>query len=72
MKQSLQVFALVALMAALFTATGCSKLQARDQLNKGVQSFKGQKYEEAARLRVSEKRLLEDLEKAKTESYNII
>ena len=27
--------------------TGCSKLRARDQLNKGVQSYKNAKYEEA-------------------------
>ncbi len=32
---------------ALLSATGCSKLKARDQLNKGVQSYKSAKYEEA-------------------------
>ena len=31
----------------MFSATGCSKLRARDQLNKGVQSYKNAKYEEA-------------------------
>ena len=31
----------------LISATGCSKLRARDQLNKGVQSYKNAKYEEA-------------------------
>jgi len=31
----------------LLSATGCSKLRARDQLNKGVQSYKNAKYEEA-------------------------
>jgi tetratricopeptide (TPR) repeat protein len=30
-----------------FTATGCKKLQARDNLNKGVQAFKNAKYPEA-------------------------
>lgn len=35
---------LVVLMVAL---TGCDKLKARDQLNKGVESFKAGKYEEA-------------------------
>lgn len=35
---------LVVLMVAL---TGCAKLKARDQLNKGVESFKAGKYEEA-------------------------
>jgi tetratricopeptide (TPR) repeat protein len=39
----------VALMAALLLvgATGCTKLRARDNLNKGVQAFKGAKYPEA-------------------------
>ena len=31
----------------LFSTTGCSKLRARDQLNKGVQAYKNAKYEEA-------------------------
>jgi tetratricopeptide (TPR) repeat protein len=31
----------------LFGVTGCKQLAARDQLNKGVQAFKNQKYEEA-------------------------
>lgn len=31
----------------LLSATGCAKLRARDQLNKGVQSYKNAKYEEA-------------------------
>ncbi len=47
MKRSVQVLALVALTAALLAATGCNKLRARDQLNKGVQAFKAQKYEDA-------------------------
>jgi tetratricopeptide (TPR) repeat protein len=37
--------ALLALM--LGTVTGCNKLKARDQLNKGVQAFKNARYEEA-------------------------
>jgi tetratricopeptide (TPR) repeat protein len=47
MKNSLRVLALVAAALAVISTTGCSKLQARDQLNKGVQSFKATKYEEA-------------------------
>ncbi len=47
MKKSLQLLALVAAALTLFSATGCSKLRARDQLNKGVQSYKNAKYEEA-------------------------
>ena len=47
MKTSLRVLVLVAAGAMLFSTTGCSKLRARDQLNKGVQSYKNAKYEEA-------------------------
>jgi tetratricopeptide (TPR) repeat protein len=36
-----------AVAAALLTTAGCNKLKARDQLNKGVQSFRGANYEEA-------------------------
>jgi tetratricopeptide (TPR) repeat protein len=32
---------------ALFSSVGCNKLRARDQLNKGVQSYKNSRYEEA-------------------------
>lgn len=35
------------LALALLSLTGCAKLQARDQLNKGVQSYKNARYEEA-------------------------
>ncbi len=37
----------VASLSLLMTLTGCSRLQARDQLNKGVQAYKSAKYEEA-------------------------
>jgi tetratricopeptide (TPR) repeat protein len=37
----------IASLALLTGLSGCAKLQARDQLNKGVQAFKGAKYEEA-------------------------
>jgi tetratricopeptide (TPR) repeat protein len=47
MKTSLRVLVLVAAGMMLFSTTGCSKLRARDQLNKGVQSYKNAKYEEA-------------------------
>src|SRR6478736_7360845 len=47
MKTSLRMLAMTALGLAMLATTGCSKLQARDQLNKGVQSFKNAKYEEA-------------------------
>jgi tetratricopeptide (TPR) repeat protein len=37
----------VASLSLLVSVTGCSKLQARDQLNKGVQAYKSGKFEEA-------------------------
>lgn len=36
-----------ATLALLISVTGCMKLKARDQLNKGVQAYKSAKYEEA-------------------------
>src|SRR5438270_12728048 len=47
MKKSLRVLVVVAIAAAMLFAVGCNKLRARDQLNKGVQSYKNSKYEEA-------------------------
>jgi tetratricopeptide (TPR) repeat protein len=47
MKTSVRMLAMTALGLALLTTAGCSKLRARDQLNKGVQSYKNAKYEEA-------------------------
>src|SRR5882672_7728479 len=47
MKSSLRVLALASLGLALLVTAGCDKLRARDQLNKGVQSYKSAKYEEA-------------------------
>jgi tetratricopeptide (TPR) repeat protein len=44
---SLRKLAVVAACLALFAGVGCSKLRARDQLNKGVQSYKNAKFEEA-------------------------
>ena len=38
---------LAAAALALFSSVGCSKLRARDQLNKGVTAYKNAKYEEA-------------------------
>jgi tetratricopeptide (TPR) repeat protein len=37
--------AALAVAAALLSTTGCSKLRARDQLNKGVQAYKGGNFE---------------------------
>ena len=38
---------LLAVACLLLLATGCNKLKARDQLNKGVQAYKNTKYEQA-------------------------
>ena len=47
MKKSLQILALIAVGLAILSTTGCDKLRARDQLNKGVAAYKNAKYEEA-------------------------
>jgi tetratricopeptide (TPR) repeat protein len=47
MNQSRRVRVLATAITLLVSATACDKLRARDQLNKGVQSYKNTKYEEA-------------------------
>jgi tetratricopeptide (TPR) repeat protein len=47
MKKSVRVLALIAVGLTLLSAAGCDKLRARDQLNKGVASYKNARYEEA-------------------------
>ena len=47
MKTSLRVLAIIAVGLAMLSTVACNKLQARDQLNKGVQAYKAAKYEEA-------------------------
>lgn len=47
MKNSFRVLALVATAALIFSTAGCNKLRARDQLNKGVASYKNARYEQA-------------------------
>lgn len=48
MNRSARFSVLAAAMIVLLTlTTGCNKLKARDQLNKGVQAFKSAKYEDA-------------------------
>src|SRR5271170_2422776 len=41
------VFAAAASLSLLPLMTGCKKLEARDQLNKGVQAYTAAKYEDA-------------------------
>ena len=47
MKTSGRVLTVLAVLLALISAVGCSKLRARDQLNKGVQAYKNAKFEDA-------------------------
>jgi tetratricopeptide (TPR) repeat protein len=42
-----QIFAIAFAAIVLLGATGCDKLKARDNLNKGVQAYKAARYEEA-------------------------
>ena len=47
MNKTLKLLTLSAVALALFSSVGCDKLKARDQLNKGVKSYKDNHYEEA-------------------------
>ena len=47
MKTAPKLLVIMAAGLMLLASTGCNKLKARDQLNKGVQSYKNTKYEEA-------------------------
>ncbi len=47
MKNHLRLLTLAAAVFALLSTTGCDKLRARDQLNKGVTAYKNAKFEEA-------------------------
>jgi tetratricopeptide (TPR) repeat protein len=46
-RNAARVAAVLVLAVALVGLAGCTKLKARDQLNKGVQSYKNAKYEDA-------------------------
>ena len=47
MNRSVRVLVGLVVLLTLLSAAGCTKLRARDQLNKGVQSYKNARYEEA-------------------------
>jgi tetratricopeptide (TPR) repeat protein len=47
MKKAARLVTVLMAAAALFALTGCNKLKARDQLNKGVQAYRGANYEQA-------------------------
>ncbi|HMC30376.1 MAG TPA: hypothetical protein VKL99_06035, partial [Candidatus Angelobacter sp.] len=46
-RAALLVTVLILAGAVLLPTVGCNKLRARDQLNKGVQAYKGANYEQA-------------------------
>jgi tetratricopeptide (TPR) repeat protein len=47
MNKNVRLLTLAAVALALFSSVGCNKLRARDQLNKGVASYKNNHYEQA-------------------------
>ena len=47
MNKNANLIMLAAAVLALFSSVGCDKLRARDQLNKGVESYKNNHYEQA-------------------------
>src|SRR6202007_2597515 len=47
MNKNANLILLAAVALALFSSVGCDKLRARDQLNKGVESFKNNHFEQA-------------------------
>jgi tetratricopeptide (TPR) repeat protein len=47
MNKNLKLITLAAVALALLSSVGCDKLRARDQLNKGVESYKNNHYEQA-------------------------
>src|ERR1700723_4457090 len=47
MNKNLRLLMLAAAALALTSSVGCNKLRARDQLNKGVESYKNTHYEQA-------------------------
>jgi tetratricopeptide (TPR) repeat protein len=47
MNKNYRLLGLAAVALALFSSVGCNKLLARDQLNKGVESYKASHYEQA-------------------------
>jgi tetratricopeptide (TPR) repeat protein len=47
MNRTVKLITLAVVALALFSSVGCDKLRARDQLNKGVESFKNNHFEQA-------------------------
>src|SRR5579875_3532857 len=49
MKQSSKLISAVLCSGLLVLSSGCAKLQSRDQMNKGIQSYKNNKYADAVK-----------------------
>jgi tetratricopeptide (TPR) repeat protein len=49
MKQSFKLFSVILCSAFLLLSSGCAKLQSRDHMNKGIQSYKNNKYADAVK-----------------------
>src|SRR5436853_3998074 len=49
MNQSSKLFSIALCSALLALSSGCAKLQSRDEMNKGVQSYKNNKYADAVK-----------------------
>ncbi len=65
MNRAARLVTVLAVAAALLTTAGCNKLKARDQLNKGIQSYKSANYESAINHFQEAVRLDADLKVAK-------
>jgi len=65
MTRGARLVTVLAVAAALLTIAGCKKLQARDQLNKGVQAYKGNHPEKAIEFFKNAVNLDNDLQVAK-------
>jgi tetratricopeptide (TPR) repeat protein len=65
MKTHARLVTVLAVAAALLGTAGCRKLQARDELNKGVQAYKNANYEQAIEHFKDAVRLDDDLKVAK-------
>lgn len=65
MNRGARLVTVLAVAAALLSTAGCNKLKARDQLNKGIQSYKSANYEQAINHFQEAVRLDDDLKVAK-------
>jgi tetratricopeptide (TPR) repeat protein len=65
MKMHARLVTVLAVAAALLGTAGCKKLEARDELNKGVQAYKNANYEQATEHFKDAVRLDDDLKVAK-------